>query len=495
MKLPSSVKAPTSADLSKIDRRIRKEPVYHTKPQYFLLVFGQEAERRVWVVIDGEDLYADANSNGDLTEPEKKFRVPGGFKVEGYDSSPITIRINPPNLEGIHCGLAYVQGRYMQSAPIKPAGSPDVAPIYHFHGPFRIDLFEPKKLIRNYPNPLSIAIGTPTEIEGTIAQWVEVYLSESIPRSVRPHVEIEYPGKEDGVPPIRTRVSLQPWQASFIATVRVPEEAGPGSARVYLSFPEWKSFDVAPCVRELPLTEASPEDEERVRWREIQPRLIDEKPPVVDLAKIDRSVPTEPDYKSKPQYCLLLLGPEAKTRIWLVLDGDTLYVDRNGRGSWIEADKKRDADHTLHFGVPEIEELDGTRHTDLNVYAAESRIHPGKYHFGSITLVVKGRYGQYTCIDSIDHNSSTESPQAAPVRHFNGPLRMELVNQFAWSLGDPSAEVHASICTKYLSGEWAYVFSSFGIPVDIHPVAEIEFPNSTPDGPPINLKVALSQRC
>src|SRR2546423_1487819 len=57
----------------------------------------------------------------------------------------------------------------------------------------------------------------------------------------------------------------------------------------------------------------------------------------VDLTKIDRTILKEPVYKSKaPRYCLLVFGPEAKTRVWLVLDGDTLYVDRNGNGDLTE---------------------------------------------------------------------------------------------------------------------------------------------------------------
>src|SRR5262249_50065817 len=51
-----------------------------------------------------------------------------------------------------------------------------------------------------------------------------------------------------------------------------------------------------------------------------------------DLTKIDRTIAKEPAYKSRPKYCLLVFGPEAKTRVWLVLDGDRLYVDRNGNG-------------------------------------------------------------------------------------------------------------------------------------------------------------------
>jgi len=41
-----------------------------------------------------------------------------------------------------------------------------------------------------------------------------------------------------------------------------------------------------------------------------------------DLNKIERTIAKEPVYQTKsPRYCLLVFGPEAKTRVWLVLDG------------------------------------------------------------------------------------------------------------------------------------------------------------------------------
>src|SRR5262245_16194099 len=58
-----------------------------------------------------------------------------------------------------------------------------------------------------------------------------------------------------------------------------------------------------------------------------------------DLAKVGRTIAKEPTYKSRPQYCLLVLGAEAKFRVWLVQDGGALYVDRNGNGDLTEAGK------------------------------------------------------------------------------------------------------------------------------------------------------------
>jgi hypothetical protein len=60
-----------------------------------------------------------------------------------------------------------------------------------------------------------------------------------------------------------------------------------------------------------------------------------------DLSKIDRTIAREPAYETgKPKYCLLVFGPEARTRIWLVLDGTTLYVDRTGKGDLTGPDKR-----------------------------------------------------------------------------------------------------------------------------------------------------------
>src|SRR5262245_44214074 len=59
-----------------------------------------------------------------------------------------------------------------------------------------------------------------------------------------------------------------------------------------------------------------------------------------DLSKVDRTIAKEPKYAGKPSYCLLVFGAEAKHRVWLVQDGHTLYVDRNGNGDLTEAGDK-----------------------------------------------------------------------------------------------------------------------------------------------------------
>src|SRR5262249_41743707 len=71
-----------------------------------------------------------------------------------------------------------------------------------------------------------------------------------------------------------------------------------------------------------------------------------------ELARIERSIAKEPRYNTNsPEYCLLVFGPEAKTSVWLVRDGATLYVDRNGNGDLTEPGEKVAAD--VRDGKPE----------------------------------------------------------------------------------------------------------------------------------------------
>src|SRR5262245_54698595 len=64
-------------------------------------------------------------------------------------------------------------------------------------------------------------------------------------------------------------------------------------------------------------------------------------PASADAPKIDRTIGKEPVYRTRaPKYGLLVFGPEGKDRVWLVRDGDTLYVDRNGNGDLTEPGKK-----------------------------------------------------------------------------------------------------------------------------------------------------------
>src|SRR4029077_8172793 len=82
-----------ATDLTKLERKIAKEPAYETKtPKYCLLVFGLDAKTRVWLVQDGDTLYVDRNGNGDLTGDGKRVKVNQSTdSYRSFEAGDITI--------------------------------------------------------------------------------------------------------------------------------------------------------------------------------------------------------------------------------------------------------------------------------------------------------------------------------------------------------------------------------------------------------------------
>src|SRR5262245_20330579 len=139
----------SAADLSKVDRTIAKEPAYHTKtPKYCLLVFGAEAQTRVWLVLDGDTLYVDRNGNGDLTEAGEAVKAKSGrfepVPIPAQDGVAPDTRVEVQfagNLTFVYC---HTQGRPWQRAVVDRAGdlqfagTTQAAPVIHFHGPLTL---------------------------------------------------------------------------------------------------------------------------------------------------------------------------------------------------------------------------------------------------------------------------------------------------------------------------------------------------------------------
>jgi hypothetical protein len=95
--------------------------------------------------------------------------------------------------------------------------------------------------------------------------------------------------------------------------------------------------------------------------------------PAADLTAIDRTIVREPACAGKSsRYALLVLGPAAKDRIWLVKDSAALYVDRNGNGDLTDPGEKitpregGSGEHGYAFEIPDLT-LRGQKHLNLRV--------------------------------------------------------------------------------------------------------------------------------
>jgi hypothetical protein len=144
----------------------------------------------------------------------------------------------------------------------------------------------------------------------------------------------------------------------------------------------------------------------------------------VDLTKIDRTIAKEPAYKSNPKYCLLVFGPEAKTRVWLVRDGDVLYVDRNGNGDLTEKGERHTGvkhPNVMRWHVGDIVEENGkTKHTDLSL---SMNVGSNSYWQRSFSLHLRTADG---IRQEVGHEFGplrfSDRAQDAPIVHLAGPL-------------------------------------------------------------------------
>ncbi len=115
----------------------------------------------------------------------------------------------------------------------------------------------------------------------------------------------------------------------------------------------------------------------------------------VDYGKIERSLAREPAYQTKsPKYALLVFGPAAKLRIWVVVDGERLYVDRNGDADLTAPNERFEkADECKNV---EISDIDGkTRYVITAIGTRDEKDPPGTAL--GVSVIVKGpvEYQQY----------------------------------------------------------------------------------------------------
>ncbi len=219
--------------------------------------------------------------------------------------------------------------------------------------------------------------------------------------------------------------------------------------------------------------------------------------PAADLAKLDRTIKKEPAYKGKPKYCLLAFGPEAKLRVWLVLDDGVLYVDRNGNGDLTEPGEQVKGTQADLFGLPRP----GEKAPDARNYSCEladkSTVSLLTINGSYFQVDFKSADGKRRLVAHQDDEGPLQfaaKPKDAPVIHFNGPLTLSLPKQ-TLRLGKEPGKLSFLIGTPGLGKGTFASLSIQSVPGDRHPVAEIEFPPARPGGKPAVGRFVLDQRC
>ena len=206
-----------------------------------------------------------------------------------------------------------------------------------------------------------------------------------------------------------------------------------------------------------------------------------------DLTKIDRTIAKEPAYKSKPKYCLLVFGPEAKTRVWLVLDGEVLYVDRNGNGDLTEKDEmfKQERPWPQQEFPAILLSLPGEERRQMRVtvhhYRGESEAKEGPHP--GINMTFDGK------IWSASSKQFSEQPKDAPVIHLNGPVSL-LCPHPPTLVPGKTAHLRIAVGTPGLGARaWCRACEIVGPYGRL--LGEIEYPNKDPGGKPFRAPLIL----
>jgi hypothetical protein len=221
----------------------------------------------------------------------------------------------------------------------------------------------------------------------------------------------------------------------------------------------------------------------------------------VSYDRIDRKPVREPVYQTKtPYYALLLFGKGAEVRVWVVLDGGTVYLDRNRDGDLTGTDEK--------FGnlgaIKKIEiphPTGKTRYliTGMSVFRDEGSPRPNL--MADVDILGPVRYQQY-CGAAME-----SAPGKAPLAHFDGPLTMGPVTNnwrvppdLALATGEKPTDLRGHVGTLNAEyGCWVVVRSHNGeasaFPRGVSPVVDVEFPPKTAGGAPVKRRYPLDQFC
>ncbi len=236
----------------------------------------------------------------------------------------------------------------------------------------------------------------------------------------------------------------------------------------------------------------------------------------LDLTKIDRTIGKEPVYESEePQYCLLVFGPEAKVRIWVVLDGDVLYVDRNGNGDltdpgdrvaaenvWRQSDERPTIEVIRTFflpshhkqsegvnkapllsGVPEVNWFHVEQFVPRDDFPNKAQLEMYRKTPFRVAMAMTNDWQQDAWV------AFAARPEEAPILHFFGPQQVTLDSP----LGLPRGEFVGFLVGLATRGIDSVVYTKQGIPSGARAILDIEFPAGPLGGGLIRRHVELPQ--
>jgi hypothetical protein len=198
-------------DLTRIERRIAKEPRYIAKqPLYGLYVFGPEAKTHVWAIfdkskpdaVDYDVLYFDRNADGDLTAPDKRIAgktEAGGVTFDiGSFTEPATNQKHTNmsiTRRGDNASRVLLQMKWCDRVMIRGGYAPNVGPYTQFEttpatapvlwpgadGPLSFQFWEISPLVTGDEGAVSVFLGHQGHGQNTFCAVADTFLPKNVP--------------------------------------------------------------------------------------------------------------------------------------------------------------------------------------------------------------------------------------------------------------------------------------------------------------------------
>lgn len=222
----------------------------------------------------------------------------------------------------------------------------------------------------------------------------------------------------------------------------------------------------------------------------------------IDYDTIDRSIGKEPVYSGKPEYVLLLLGAEARRRVWIVIDGEAIYIDRNGDGDLTEAEERfATSDDCKQIDISDPAGDKKYVIDRLRVHRDENGKHP-PFLLAHVDVGPSPSFQQY-CDARLG-----ASPAEAAIAHFDGPLAIG-PSTIAWKVppetvlttGAKPDDLYAMVGTMSERHKcWVVVISHKStteccFPDAVRPRVAVEFPAQASGAPPVIEQYTLDKFC
>lgn len=248
-----------------------------------------------------------------------------------------------------------------------------------------------------------------------------------------------------------------------------------------------------------------------------------------DLAAIKKTIRAEPTYRTKPRYCLLLFGADAKIKVWIVEDERALYIDRNANGDLTDDGPPIQPTNVRSLGpgrwdyeylLDEIKPVKGPAQTKFRLSRWNYGEKEDSYGLSVILHDDKPSASSSVKVEDSSANSTTgsqgsnaqnaddgikmyagwfgtfwaDSPAAASIIHFGGLLEPRLIREKEFIVDAGVRRLSVCLLTPGLGDAGPARLSEYAIPISTPIHVRIEWPVAL-GSPPLVTSHKLDKHC